>query len=403
MKDLAILYLGAFAPDTPEHTNAATSRAAVLFQQGLLDAMVASELPSPEVRCYYPVPSYPRGRLLCLPRTEELASGLRVRSLAHLNLGFFKIATLGVTSAWAALCWGLRNRGKRRVVVSYNLNAPPAYLVGPVCRLLGMKFVPFVGDVYVPGEVVADSWLRRAEFAAQRRCLPRADGLIVCNRAIVDDFAPGRGHVLVEGGVDEEFVERFEVLAEKGREFRIVFAGQLSRLNGVELLVRAMRHVQRDDVRVTVMGGGPLESLVREAAADDARIEFLGLVPHETVMERYAAADLLVNLRSTQNSTHRYVFPSKVVECLATGVPLLSTRTGHMESEFGEFVFLLDKETPEALAAKIEEIAVMRSEDRESLGRSAQRHVLRHKTWSAHMAKIRDYIEFEVFSQREAA
>ncbi len=404
MKDLAILYLGAFAPSGSADKNPATSTAGVLFQTNFLDALADSDLPTPEVRCYYPVASYPKDkRLFCSVKTDVLSNGIRVRSLAHINLGALKILTLGLSSAWATFVWGLQNRGRRRVVVSYNLNAPPAYFVGPVCRLLGIKFVPFIGDIYVPGEVTKDSLLRRIEFAAQQRAIPLADGLLVCNKAIIEDFAPTSGYLLIEGGVRESFVQWFEMRHEVSSSFHIVFAGQLSELNGVTLLLDAMRFIGDEDVRVTIMGGGALEQHTRQESALDSRVRFLGPVQHERVIEEYMTADLLVNLRSTAFQTHRYVFPSKVVECLATGVPLLSTRTGHVESEFGEFVFLLDEQTPEALAAKIVEIKAMRAEDRLSVGKSAQRHVMRNKTWEAQVRKIGEYLETTVFDKSEAA
>lgn len=394
---MRMLYLGAFDPSGAR--NQATSTAGVLFQTNFLDALVESGLVVPDVRCYYPVASFPRCGLVAMPRNDAMPNGLRVRSLFHINLGPLKIVTLGLSAAWAVLVWGLKNRGAERVVVSYNLNAPPAYFVGPVCRALGIKFVPFIGDIYVPGEVVRDTLMRRIEFAAQKRAIPRADGLLVCNRAIIEDFAPGRSHVLVEGGVREDYVglEHYP----DSSEFRIVFAGQLSELNGVRLLLDAMAHLDDPDVRVTVMGGGQLEEMVRYVAKRDPRIEFLGLVGHDRVLQEYARADLLVNLRQTANQTHRYVFPSKVVECLSTGVPLLSTRTGHVESEFGSFAFLLDEQTPDGLAAKIAEIKAMSPEDRSTLGLSAQSYVLREKTWKAQVKKIETYLREDVF--RKAA
>lgn len=392
---MRMLYLGAF--DTSGARNQATSTAGVLFQTNFLEALVESGLALPDVRCYYPVASFPRCGLVCLPRDDAMPNGLRVRSLFHINFGPLKIATLGMSAAWAVLVWGVRNRQHRRVVVSYNLNAPPAYFVGPVCRALGIKFVPFIGDIYVPGEVVRDSWMRRIEYAAQRRAIPRADGLLVCNRAIIEDFAPGHSHVLIEGGVRESLIGPAPSPSEG--EFRVVFAGQLSELNGVRLLLDAMALADDLDVRVTVMGGGQLEEMVRYVAKRDPRIEFLGLVDHDRVMQEYARADLLVNLRQTANQTHRYVFPSKVVECLATGVPLLSTRTGHMESEFGSFVFLLDEQTPESLAAKIAEIKAMSREDRTTFGLNAQRYVMREKTWEAQVKKIESYLREDVFKE----
>ena len=388
-----IFYLGAFDPSGAAGGNAATSTAGSLFQTGLLDALVGSSLPRPTVYCYFPVPSYPISKsLFHLPRSVHMQNGLAARSLAHVNLGALKIVTLGLSAAWATFKWGVKNRGRRRVVVSYNLNAPPAYFVAPVCRMLGMEFVPFVGDIYVPGEVVSDGWMRRLEFALQTRLIAKADGLLVCNKAIVDDFAPGRRHLVLEGGVLESVVRSFSPRISDQGGFHVVFAGQLSELNGVRLLLEALPLCSAPGLRVSVLGGGALEKEVREYAAKDTRLSFEGRVTHQRVLDAYRSADLLVNLRSTQFVTHRYVFPSKVVECLATGVPLLSTRTGHVEEEFGAFVFLLEEESARALARAIEFVASLPHESRRNIGRCAQEYVLRNKTWEAHLERLSAYL-----------
>ncbi len=393
MSDFAFLFLGAFAPDRPEFSNPATSRAAVLFQLNMLDAINRSDLPRPEVASYFPVASFPRGPLFCGTQRVFLEDGLPVISLWHLNLGPLKILTLGLSAAWVTMKWAWKNRHRRRVVVSYNLNAPPAFFVAPVCRVTGAEFVPFIGDIYVPGEVVDDSWMRRLEFGLQRRAIPQAKGLVVCNESIIEDFAPGSGFLLVEGGVPESFVSRFSAPCEQHEGFHVVFAGQLSELNGVQLLLDAMEHLDVPGLRVTVMGGGPYADDVRRDALTDDRIEFLGLVSHEEVMRQYAGADLLLNLRRTEYQTTRYVFPSKVVECLATGVPLLSTRTGHVEKEFGDFVILLDEETPQSLARTIAFVAGLAPDARREFGRRAQEYVMKNKTWEAQVRKLGAYLD----------
>jgi glycosyltransferase involved in cell wall biosynthesis len=124
------------------------------------------------------------------------------------------------------------------------------------------------------------------------------------------------------------------------------------------------------------------------------------MVPHETVLQQYASADLLLNLRATDYQTTRYVFPSKVVECLATGRPLLSTRTGHVEKEFGEFVFLLDEESPQALANAIRFVMGLDPAARADFGRRAQQYVLTNKTWEAQVRKLGTYLDRD---QRRAA
>jgi glycosyltransferase involved in cell wall biosynthesis len=403
MKDFELLYLGAFVPDLPEYMNAATSRAAQIFQLDLLDAVTRSEFPRPTVYAYFPVPAFPSGeRLVCMPEGAILENGIEVWSLFHINFGPLKVLTLGLSAAWQVAKWAWQNRDTNRVVMTYNLNAPPAFLVGPICRLMKVKFVPFIGDIYVPGEVSSDTFFRRLEFELQTRAIPMANGLIVCNESIIDDFAPERPHLLIEGGVSERLVKHFEEPRGANPGFHVVFAGQLSELNGVQLLLEAMELIDMENLRVTIMGDGPFAHDVRRDALIDKRITYLGLVDRDEVLRQYADADLLLNLRRTEYQTTRYVFPSKIVECMSTGVPLLSTCTGHVEKEFGEFLFLLEDETPKGLAEMIHFVASLYPPSRIEMGRRAQEYVLKNKTWEAQVGKLRTYIE-QVFDEPKAA
>ena len=404
--DLALLYLGAFAPEYKQYSNLSSSTAGDLFQMNFLRALVGSNLPTPEVHAYFPVPSFPKSKKLFFgKRKVMMSSGVEVTSLSHINLGAIKIVTLGISSAMRTFKWAVANRkAAKRVVICYNLTAPPAWPISVVCRLMNLDLVPFIGDIYVPGEVVKDTFLRRLEFNGQKRMIPKVEGLLIANQAIVDDFAPNRHSLLMEGGVMESLVYRFE---ERPRvadnSFHLVYAGQLSVLNGVTLLLDAMKQIDLPNLKVSILGSGEYADRVRQAAKDDSRITYHGLLPHEEVLALYEQADVLVNLRRTDYQTHRYVFPSKVVECLATGRPLLTTCTGHVENEFRDLVYMLRSETPEGLAQAIIDLANMPKAEREAVGQRARNHVREHKTWEGHARRLETYLNDFVFANKEAA
>lgn len=400
MKNLALLYIGALTPDPARGRTEATSTAAELFQRNFLKGLRASNLPEPEVLAYVPVPSFPRQRLFVRAGADRVEEGPACRTLGHVNLGPIKVLTLGVTAAWGAAKWAIKHRGRTKIAIVYNLNAPPAFALIPVCRLFGIRLVPFVGDIYVPGEVVDDGLFRRLEFWLQRAAVPKADGLLICNQAIIDDFAPGRDALLVEGGVRRDFIERFSApVRDSGGPFHVVFAGGLTELNGVTVLLDALAQLPDADLKVTIVGRGEHADAVRAVASQDPRIDYRGLVSHDEVMELYEQADLLLNLRRTGSQTERYVFPSKVVECLGTGRPLLTTATGHVREEFGTFVYLLDDLTPEALATKLGEISTTPREDRLALGRRAQAHVRETRTWEGHAQRVESYLRERVLKE----
>jgi glycosyltransferase involved in cell wall biosynthesis len=146
------------------------------------------------------------------------------------------------------------------------------------------------------------------------------------------------------------------------------------------------------DVRLRIAGAGPLAGEVERAVATDARIEYLGLVSHKRVLQLYQSADLLINMRLTRRLNTRFFFPSKMMEYLASGIPVITTCPGHVEEEYGRLCYLLKDESAEALASLIERVGNISADERFELGRRARRYMLENKTWEVQGRKIGRYI-----------
>ena len=88
-----------------------------------------------------------------------------------------------------------------------------------------------------------------------------------------------------------------------------------------------------------------------------------------------------------------------MMEYLASGVPVISTCTGHVEEEFGSFTYLLKDETPQALAELIQRVAALDSRDRDATGARARSYMSAHKTWKAQTEKLARYIRENVLEE----
>ncbi|WP_292059046.1 glycosyltransferase [Brevundimonas sp. UBA5936] len=78
--------------------------------------------------------------------------------------------------------------------------------------------------------------------------------------------------------------------------FRILFVGQFIELKRLDLLIRAVAALGREDVELQVIGSGPQEEMLRRLAAEalGSRHRWIGRVPSGDVPGRMAQADLLV-------------------------------------------------------------------------------------------------------------
>jgi glycosyltransferase involved in cell wall biosynthesis len=103
----------------------------------------------------------------------------------------------------------------------------------------------------------------------------------------------------------------------------LAFAGRLTVQKSLGVALEALAQVE--GVSIVLAGeGNEREPLERRAAelGLGARVRFLGAQPRERVVELFRAADASILSSSWEN------FPHTVVEALAAGTPVISTRTG---------------------------------------------------------------------------
>jgi len=395
-RGIAIAFVGTVVPDSPEYRSAAFNPAGNAFQGQLVRGLARAGIPDIEVFSVRPVPSYPRiARLLFPPERDCLDGSIPVLLLPFLNLTPIKQVVVGLDVLFGLLLWAWRKRRVTRVVLSYNLSVPPGVFTLLAARLAGARAVVSVNDINVPGETVPMTALFRLDFELQRWLLPRFDGHLVVADEIAEDFFPGRNYVRVEGGVDNAFLERTKHTGNKTKGDRplvLAFAGWLNEANGVPLILAAFAIAHGRQMRLKIAGTGPLQAMVEQASRRDSRVEFLGLLDSAGVADLYAEADILLNVRLTKTMNTRYFFPSKLIEYLGSGVPTITTRVAHAETEFADLVHILKDESPQGLADLIAYVGSQSPEERSRLAMRAREYVSTYKTWDAQAAKVAEYL-----------
>ncbi|MEU6064263.1 MULTISPECIES: glycosyltransferase [Streptomyces] len=107
---------------------------------------------------------------------------------------------------------------------------------------------------------------------------------------------------------------------------RVVYLGQLSRARGALDLIETAR-LLAPDVRVEVVGAADPEVRDALAAADrDGVLRWHGFLPNDRALERLSGALAGLSLLHDQPN-YRHSRPTKVVEYMAHGVPVVTTPT----------------------------------------------------------------------------
>ena len=152
-------------------------------------------------------------------------------------------------------------------------------------------------------------------------------------------------------------LKRFETCGREERRERVfLFCGSLIARKGVDLLASAFVQLDVPNVRLRIVGDGPLrESLMQKLAAVRERVEFVGFRDWHELPHEYAAADVLC-------VPSRYDGWGLVVpEGLAAGLPVIATDRMGAALEFvrtGKNGWLIPASDEEALLRAMREAAV---------------------------------------------
>ena len=104
--------------------------------------------------------------------------------------------------------------------------------------------------------------------------------------------------------------------------FYAVYAGNIGRMQNVELVVKAAETLQaREDIRFLIIGDGVNRDAIAQAAAPLANVTMLPLQPSELATSIYSAAG--VNLIPLVEGGVNTALPSKTGVCLSCGKPVI--------------------------------------------------------------------------------
>ena len=347
-----------------------------------------------------PVAMYPKGQGIIFTRaSQRLGRTSTGWMIPFINLPIVKQVTVALAIFLHLFCWLVRHRSHPRVVLVYNLFSPLSLPVLAATALGGGKAVAIVAEL--PLDFYTFRGVRgifeRMDFWFQNFAIRRFAGLVPFTRQIAEDFAPGLPSLVMEGGVVSELGNPVTDAAIEGRppprEAICLYSGSLHEINGIDLLLGAFKLVPGRQNRLWLFGSGPLEELVRRAAAQDPRIVYWGALPNSTVIERQRQATVLINPRPTSRSRLiRYSFPSKLLEYMMSGRPVVTTMLPGIPEEYYEFVYLLTDETPTGLARLIGEVCSRDPLELERRGKGARDFMLRNKNWTRQAERIRDFV-----------
>lgn len=322
-----------------------------------------------------PIQSYPLGRKLLFRGRPFRAQGTDGVLLGFVNLLLLKHLTRFI----ACLMSVPRLVRRHRVMWIFVHGVHTPFLVfALLMRLTGRRVAVVLTDppgVLLPTDSFVAGALKRLDYWLIARALRHSDLVVALAPMLVQQFAPSTPALVFPGIVDASMMAIAPTRPRPGDDpFTILYAGSLTRAYGVDRLLEAVAGIDGVPVRLRLFGRGDLESEVR-AMSSDPRFEYAGFVGPDRLMDEFARAHVLINPRPTTGDVAVMSFPSKLIEYLAAGRPVMTTRLASIPAAYLPHFFVIDDESVEGIRDSILKMTRMSADDRERRAAEGQAFV----------------------------
>lgn len=203
-------------------------------------------------------------------------------------------------------------------------------------------------------------------------------------------FAIGN-YIIIEGiyhGSDVLNIDKF-VSSNK----TLLYTGSLDVHSSIKELVDAFLLTTNPNYRLQICGTGFYSEYIKKVSLSDERVKYLGVVPRDEVLNLQKKATALINPRMPSVEDTPYSFPSKTIEYLASGTPMIGYRLEGIPSEYYSFFYQIEKPTIKSMAQTIEAVLNKPQEELNQKAIAAFDFIVNYKTARGQVRKIIDYLE----------
>ncbi len=238
------------------------------------------------------------------------------------------------------------------------------------------------------------------------RLLSKADGFIFLTKQMNDRVnKKNKPYIVLEGHSDGALplLEREKSYEQTTGEKVVVYAGSIQKLYGIENLVKGFLNANIQNGKLHVFGDGDYREELEKIAQTEESVVYKGIRPNSEVVEAEQKAALLCNPRPTAPEYTKYSFPSKNMEYMASGTPLLTTRLPGMPDEYLPYVYTIDEDTEKGVETALKKVFEKSEEERSAFGEQAREFVRKEKSNVVQAKKIIEFIKenFEGYVERK--
>ena len=211
------------------------------------------------------------------------------------------------------------------------------------------------------------------------------------NDYIVENIThKNKPYIVIEGSVDYTILN--ETTYEKYEKKVCMYTGTLAKIYGIEYLVKGFIKANVLNSELHIYGDGDFKNELIDLCKKNSNIKYFGTKPNEYIVEEQKKATLLINHRPSNEEFTKYSFPSKNLEYMASGTPLLATDLPGIPAEYKRYEYIIENENIDGIANMFRYVLNLTDAELRKKGKMAQEFVLGTKNNIIQTKKIMEWL-----------
>lgn len=199
--------------------------------------------------------------------------------------------------------------------------------------------------------------------------------------------------IIIEGSCDMDMAGSENHMEKKKVPKSLVFTGSLTANVGIEEMLQAFIECDTKDFELRIFGSGELAETIANLSKVHTNIKYYGQVDNARAVQEQISATLLLNPRFSDGEYTKYSFPSKIIEYMASGTPVLTTALPGIPNEYFEYMYVFEHENLSGYKKAFSYLLKKSPKELHSMGIRAKKFVIQNKTNAAQADRIVKWAE----------
>lgn len=379
--------------------NGALQNAANTFQWGIIEGLMANNVDF-EVISFPFLPCFPKYKRIYTRDShikyggEDIGKIYKYCTLPIVKEFSLRFRLRQIVKEWLS---GISTSAGDAIIMTYTPMSWMTYALRPLKKIYKFRICSIVPDLVddATNPVFKLPFYKYIQACIEQRKVWRSysfiDNYVLLSEQMQEKIPQAvNNNVVVEGIASVNSVPEIRM---KNSPIRtLLYTGSLEYFTGVKNLVDAFMLTTNPNYRLVICGDGPLVDYIMNNSERDSRIKYNGIVPRKNAVELQQQATALINPRLPNISLTQYSFPSKTIEYLLSGTPMIGYRLAGIPPEYYDFFYTVEDTSVISLKDKIDVVLSLEDTELMSMAFKAQNFILNNKTAENQVRRILVYL-----------